>query len=106
MTPELDEDTLYKLGGTNRWGLTPSDPMGTTVRKIDSAQGGNRIITRSCATVFPKMIPKQNAIDRAAKVMQKKFDRRFPKLAGLKMEVPMGRPPLFNTQFSFGSAKN
>ena len=86
MTPELDEETLYKLGGTNRWGLTPSDPMGTTVRKIDSAQGGNRIITRSCATVFPKMIPNQNAINRATKVMQKKFDRRFPKLAGLKME--------------------
>ena len=86
MTPELDEETLYKLGGTNRWGLTPSDPMGTTVRKIDSAQGGNRIITRSCATVFPKMIPKQNAINRAAKVMQKKFNRRFPKLAGLRME--------------------
>ena len=86
MTPELDIETLKKIGGASRWGITPSDPMGTTVRKIDTAQGGNRIVTRTCATVFPKMRPKQRTIDRAATVMQKKFDHRFPKLAGLKME--------------------
>ncbi len=86
MTPELDNETLKIIGGERRWGITPSDPMGTTVRKIDSAQGGNRIVTRTCATVFPKMQPNQRAIDRAANVMQKKFDHRFPKLAGLKME--------------------
>lgn len=47
MTPELPEG----LSGAPRWGVTPSDPMGTTVRRIDSGQGGNRIITRACATL-------------------------------------------------------
>ena len=86
MTPELDNETLKSLGGNSRWGITPSDPMGTTVRKIDPAQGGNRIITRTCATVFPNMLPNQKTLNRAARVMQLKFDHRFPKLAGLKME--------------------
>ena len=86
MTPELDDESLKKIGGENRWGITPSDPMGTTVRKIDSGQGGNRIVTRTCASVFPKMLPNQKSINRAAKIMQNKFDHRFPKLAGQKME--------------------
>jgi hypothetical protein len=34
-----------------RWGITPSDPMGTTVRRIDTGQGGNRIVTRTCAAL-------------------------------------------------------
>ena len=44
MTPELDPAMLARLGGQSRWGVTPSDPMGTTVRRIDTGQGGNRII--------------------------------------------------------------
>nr|WP_315900631.1 hypothetical protein [Mameliella alba] len=46
MTPELDAEALKALDGQSRWGITPSDPMGTTVRRIDSGQGGNRIVTR------------------------------------------------------------
>ncbi|MEL7089837.1 MAG: FAD-binding oxidoreductase, partial [Planctomycetota bacterium] len=49
MTPKLDADALRKLGGQSRWGVTPSDPMGTTMRRIDTGQGGNRIVTRACA---------------------------------------------------------
>ena len=30
--------------------LASSNPMGTTMRRIDHAQGGNRVITRTCAT--------------------------------------------------------
>lgn len=86
MTPELDAATLARLGGQPRWGVTPSDPMGTTVRRIDSGQGGNRIITRTCATLNPKMAVTCRNVARAASVMQRKFDQRFPKLAGLKME--------------------
>ena len=41
MSPDLDKTALKKLGGQARWGITPSDPLGTTVRRIDSAQGGN-----------------------------------------------------------------
>jgi glycine/D-amino acid oxidase-like deaminating enzyme len=37
MTPKLDADALARLGGRPRWGITPSDPMGTTMRRIDTA---------------------------------------------------------------------
>ncbi|MCK7615370.1 NAD(P)/FAD-dependent oxidoreductase [Roseibium sediminicola] len=86
MTPELDGDALKKLGGHSRWGITPSDPMGTTLRRIDAGQGGNRIVTRTCAVLKPNMRLSQAHVVRAAKVMQQKFDRRFPQLAGLRME--------------------
>ena len=86
MTPELDEDALRKLGGHSRWGVTPSDPMGTTMRRIDRSQGGNRIVTRTCAALRPDRSAKTRDVARAAQVMQKKFDARFPQLAGLKMQ--------------------
>lgn len=86
MTPELDTETLARLGGSPRWGITPSDPMGTTVRRIDSGQGGNRIVTRTCAVLRPNCDPTHADLRRAAKTMQRKFDQRFPKLAGMGME--------------------
>jgi len=86
MTPELDADTLARLGGQPRWGVTPSDPMGTTMRRIDRAQGGNRIVTRTCAVLRPGMAVRQGDMARAARVMQRKFDQRFPQLAGMRME--------------------
>ncbi len=86
MTPELTENKIAALGGQPRWGITPSDPMGTTVRRIDTAQGGNRIVTRTCATLRPGMSATTGDLARAARVMQRKFDARFPALAGMKME--------------------
>ena len=86
MTPELDAASLASLGGQSRWGVTPSDPMGTTVRRIDTKQGGNRIITRTCATLNPNRTVTQSNVLRAAKLMQRKFDQRFPQLAGVQME--------------------
>lgn len=86
MTPELDAATLARLGGQPRWGVTPSDPMGTTVRRIDTGQGGNRIITRTCATLKPNGAATLAGVTRAARVMQRKFDQRFPQLAGMKMQ--------------------
>ncbi|MEQ9692953.1 FAD-binding oxidoreductase [Shimia sp. SDUM112013] len=86
MTIDLDPESLARLGGQSRWGITPSDPMGTTMRRIDTAQGGNRIITRTCAMLKPGMNPTMHDVARAARVQQRKFDQRFPQLAGLKME--------------------
>ena len=86
MTPELDADALRRLGGRPRWGITPSDPMGTTMRRIDTGQGGNRIITRTCATLRPNTLVTKADVSRAARVMQHKFDERFPQLAGMRME--------------------
>jgi glycine/D-amino acid oxidase-like deaminating enzyme len=86
MTPELDAEALAKLGGRSRWGITPSDPMGTTMRRIDTGQGGNRIITRTCAALRSGMVATPADVTRAAAVMQRKFDSRFPQLAGMKMQ--------------------
>lgn len=86
MTPELTGDQLRHLGGQSRWGITPSDPMGTTVRRIDAGQGGNRIVTRTCAVLRPGLKTTRADLTRAAHVMQRKFDQRFPQLAGLSMQ--------------------
>lgn len=86
MTPELDADAAKTLGGQSRWGITPSDPMGTTMRRIDAGQGGNRIVTRTCAVVRPNMQTRESDLTRASAVMQRKFDQRFPQLAGMRME--------------------
>lgn len=86
MTVELDADSLRRLGGQPRWGVTPSDPMGTTMRRIDSGQGGNRIVTRTCATFEPGMEASEASLRRAAAVHRAKFAERFPRIAGVPME--------------------
>ena len=86
MTVELDQAMLGRLGGHPRWGITPSDPMGTTMRQIDTAQGGNRIVTRTCASYVPGMLPSEAAVARAAKVHRRKFADRFPAIADVPME--------------------
>lgn len=67
--------------------------MGTTVRRIDSAKGGNRIITRTFATLLLGMVPSQEGVKRARHIMQGKFDARFPALKGLKMQYAWAGHP-------------
>lgn len=86
MTVDLGDDALKALGGRSRWGVTPSDPMGTTMRRIDRGQGGNRIITRTCATFDPRMEATEAALRRSAAVHRVKFEERFPQLKGVRME--------------------
>jgi glycine/D-amino acid oxidase-like deaminating enzyme len=86
MTVDLPPETLKALGGQPRWGVTPSDPMGTTMRRIDTALGGNRIITRTCASFLPGMEPTDAALRRTAAVHARKFADRYPALAGVKQE--------------------
>lgn len=86
MTEELESDALAKLGGQPRWGITPSDPTGTTMRRIDQGQGGNRIITRTCAVLRPGMVASKRDLDRASRVQHQKFAERFPHLSGTRME--------------------
>ncbi|TCL01537.1 glycine/D-amino acid oxidase-like deaminating enzyme [Shimia isoporae] len=85
MTKELDSDARARLGGADRWGITPSDPMGTTMRRIDAGQGGHRLVTRTCAVLRPGMQAKASDLVRAEKVMRRKFDQRFPQLEGMEM---------------------
>ena len=64
MTEPLDPAAI---GGAPRWGVTPSDPMGTTMRRIDAGQGGHRIVTRNSAVVRPGLRPTQGDLTRAAR---------------------------------------
>jgi glycine/D-amino acid oxidase-like deaminating enzyme len=86
MTVDMGVDALRNLGGRPRWGVTPSDPMGTTMRRIDGPQGGDRIITRTCATFEPGMEPSDRTLARVAAVHRRKFADRFPALADTRME--------------------
>jgi glycine/D-amino acid oxidase-like deaminating enzyme len=86
MTPALSPDEVKALGGAPRWGITPSDPMGTTMRRIDTGQGGNRIVTRTCAVLRPGKAARKADVARAARVMQGKFEARFPQFKGMRME--------------------
>lgn len=85
MTKELDSAQIAALGGQSRWGITPSDPMGTTMRRIDSGQGGHRIITRTCAAFRPEMESTAADLARASRIMRQKFNDRFPGLSGVQM---------------------
>lgn len=80
MTTELTARQLQQLGGRPRWGITPSDPMGTTMRRIDSAQGGNRIVTRTCAALRLGMVASEADVARFTRTHLRKFRQRFPQL--------------------------
>ena len=86
MTEELSPDALRALGGRDCWGATPADPMGTTVRRIGPAQGGNRIVIRQGGYYRPNMQTSAGDLARTVRAMRKKFDARFPMLKGIRFE--------------------
>ncbi|WP_299691975.1 FAD-binding oxidoreductase [uncultured Tateyamaria sp.] len=90
MSEELSPEARTALGGAPRWGVTPSDPMGTTVRRIDAGQGGHRIVTRNCAVVRPGLQPTDRDMVRAARSHARAFARRFPQLTGMRQAQVWG----------------
>jgi len=89
MTPALSADEARALGGAPRWGLTPADPMGTTVRRI-SGTGGDRIVVRNRFTCDPSMKVGAARIARVARDHDRAFAARFPMLGGVAMEYRWG----------------
>lgn len=86
MTEELSADHLRALGGHECWGATPSDPMGTTVRRIGPAQGGHRIVIRQGGYYRPRMQTSTRDLARLVRHMRQKFEARFPMLRGVRFE--------------------
>ena len=86
MTPELSPGQLRQTGGQDRWGITPADHMGATVRRIDRGQGGNRILIRATAALRSGMVSRTSDLARAAHGMRARFDARFPSLPGMSFE--------------------
>lgn len=89
MTRALSPDEMARLGGQSLWGLTPADPMGTTVRRI-SGVGGDRIIIRNRFTFDPSLEVSAARIDRVARDHDRAFAARFPMLAGVSMDYRWG----------------
>lgn len=85
MTRALTDAEVRALGGENAWGITPSDPMGTTVRRI-SGTGGHRIIIRNRCTYAPSMELNGPDIGSVAVDHDRAFRARFPQLPGVEME--------------------
>lgn len=86
MTAELSPDQVRALGGQEAWGITPADPMGTTVRRIGPAQGGHRIVIRQGGYYRPDMETSQADLARLVRAMRRKFVDRFPMLTAVPFE--------------------
>ena len=89
MTRALTTAECAALGGQPVWGVTPADPLGTTVRRI-SGQGGDRIVIRNRFTFDPTMEVRDTRIDRVALDHDRAFAARFPMLRDVTMEHRWG----------------
>ena len=89
MTRELDEREIGILGGDPDWSITPSDPMGTTVRRV-CGTGGHRIIVRNRFTYDASMEVSAARIDAVARDHDRSFANRFPMLKGVSMQYRWG----------------
>lgn len=71
--------------GEARWGVTPSDPSATTMRKI-SGTGGARIITRNRVTYSPNLKVMNSVLTQMAKTHDASFKKRYPQLSNVEQE--------------------
>ncbi len=89
ITQKLTPDQIKILGGKNEWGITPADPLGTTVRRI-SGIGGDRIVIRNRFTYNPNMSPNKSILDNVLRSHIKSFSDRFPMLKDIKLSQTWG----------------
>ena len=85
MTRALDAAEIDALGGEPRFGFTPSDPIGSTLRRIDGT-GGTRLVIRNRCTYDPSLTLPDGTLDTIAPVHQRTFHARFPMLRHVDME--------------------
>lgn len=89
MTRRFSSDEVKVLGGESRWGFTPADSFGTTVRRI-SGVGGDRILIRNGIRWAPSRTIAEARLAAMKRVHEKSFVRRFPNLSGVSMEYCWG----------------
>lgn len=78
----LTEQEQADLGGKSFWGVIPSDPFGSTVRRTHD----NRILMRNSFSFNPNQLPKQHCLDKFVHRHQRSFERRFPMLPDVDFE--------------------
>ena len=84
MTRELTKNEV-QLTGEKTWGITPSDPAATTMRKI-SGTGGTRIITRNRMSYAPKMKIGNALLTEMGQTHISSFTKRYPDLCHVEQE--------------------
>lgn len=89
MTRSLSPSEISQLGGKRIWGITPADPMGTTVRRI-SGTGGERIVVRNRFTYDPSMRVSEKRIAQVGQSHDRAFAARFAMLGGVEMQYRWG----------------
>ena len=89
MTRALTRDEIKRLGGAEEWGVTPADPMGTTVRRINGT-GGARIVVRNRFTFNPSLESSDAQLSRVARDHDRAFAARFPMLKHVEMAYRWG----------------
>ncbi|NCF37294.1 MAG: FAD-dependent oxidoreductase [Gammaproteobacteria bacterium] len=67
------------------WGFTPSDPIGSTLRRIDGS-GGPRLVIRNRCTYEAGLSLPPDRLRQIARDHRRTFDARFPGLAHVEME--------------------
>ncbi|MDE0308301.1 MAG: FAD-binding oxidoreductase [Acidiferrobacterales bacterium] len=89
MTRRLTPDEIHLLGGEARWGLTPSDPFGSTVRRI-SGTSGDRIVIRNGISWAPGRTISEKRMNSVIRHHQSTFQARFPQIGDVTMEYQWG----------------
>ena len=89
MTRQLTDDEVAGLGGTDNWGFTPADPMGSTVRRI-SGTWGTRLIIRNRFSWAPGRTIGEQVLKPVARTHDATFAARFPGLSHVSMEYRWG----------------
>lgn len=89
MTEGLNPSQMRALGGMPAWGITPADPMGSTVRR-HRGEGGSRIIIRNRWTYDPSMEVSERRVEAFRRDHERAFRRRFPMLNDVGMSHSWG----------------
>ena len=89
MTRRLTDEEQKTLKGHKSWGITPSDPMGSTLRRITGI-GGDRILIRNRWTFDPSMEVPIGRVKKFGKDQDESFRKRFPMIKEVSMEYRWG----------------
>lgn len=82
LTRPLTPDEQARLGGKAFWGVIPSDPFGSTVRRTHD----NRILIRNSFSFNPNGRPRPRLLQHCVRRHRRSFERRFPMLPDVDFE--------------------
>nr|NQY46465.1 FAD-binding oxidoreductase [Chromohalobacter sp.] len=86
LTRPLTPHEQDALGGEESWGLVPSDPMGTTVRRLSNG----RICIRNSFTYNPSVSTSRHRLRRVSASHRRSFEKRFPMLPNVDFDYTWG----------------